>query len=446
MHYIPNLSQMEEMLSLLGMKDISELFDDIPSDVRIDGLDLPPGMSEPEVWEELHGILEKNVPLQRMPSFLGGGIYRHAIPPMVGSLIGRSEFETSYTPYQSELSQGMLQSLWEFQSAVAELFGMEGANTSMYDGPTALGEAALMAARISKKSEIIIPEAIHWEKKSVLRNYTRWIGMTIKEVAFEPDKGTLDLTALEEAIGPQTAGVYLENPNIFGVFEPDVKQISDMLKDTLMIVGVNPMSLGLVRSPGDYGADIAIAEGQPLGNPLSYGGPHVGFFGCKKRYIRQMPGRVIGLTKDTQGKRAFCMTLQTREQHIRREKATSNICTNQALCAVASLIHLSSLGPKGLEDVGRNIASKAKYLAREIQQLPGFKAPLFDSHHFNEFVVGLPRPSHEINERLLGSGVHGGISLKEHFPTLGDSQLLAVTELTSSKDMERLFSNLGGVV
>src|SRR3989454_4632364 len=340
-------SEEAAMLRAMGLKSIDALFADIPEAVRIKGLDLPRGMGEQDVVRHITSLLRKNRSADGMPTFLGAGLYDHFVPASVRAIASRAEFYTAYTPYQAELSQGILQTLWEYQSFICELTGMDAANTSMYDGSTALGEAALMAHRITGKREIVVPRALHWEKADVLRSYTVGPGLKIVPVDYDSETGTVDLDDLRLAVGEDTAAVYVENPNFFGRFEEDLEEIRS-IAPSLLIVGANPLSLAVIKAPGDLGADIVIGEGQPLGNAVNFGGPLIGVFACKEEHVRKMPGRIIGLTKDAEGEQAFCMTLQTREQHIRRERAMSNICTNETLMAVTSAAYIAVLGPTGL--------------------------------------------------------------------------------------------------
>ncbi len=442
MSYIPNITQKEQMLKEIGYNSIDELFADIPEEIRINLLNLPPAVSEFDLRQQFNKIVSVNKPVTDLISFLGAGAYHHSIPALVPALINRSEFYSCYTPYQPELSQGMLQGLFEYQSLVAELTAMDGANTSMYDVPTALGEAALMAARITRKNEFIVPKAMHWDKLSVLKNYVRWVGMTIKEIPYLPESGELDLEALKSELNENTAGVYVENPNLFGVFEKTATDIKAMIDKAMLVVGVNPISLGVIKPPGEYGADIVIGELQSLGNSLNLGGPLNGLFACKKEYISKMPGRIIGLTQDVDGLQAFCMTLQTREQYIRREKATSNICTNEALCALASAIHLAALGKNGIRELAKQNLVRGSYLASLLDQIPGVQAPLFENQHFNEFVVKLNKNSDEILGNLLSHNIVGGVPLKSRFPELGESILVATTEVHKNEDYIKFIDTL----
>jgi glycine dehydrogenase subunit 1 len=442
MGYIPNISQKEQMLKEIGLSSMDELFSDIPDEIRINSLALPEALSEYELRKDFNEIVSANKPLTEISSFLGAGVYHHTIPAFVSALINRSEFYSCYTPYQPELSQGMLQALFEYQSLVAELTAMDAANTSMYDAPTALGEAALMSVRITRKNEFIIPKAMHWDKLSVLKNYIKWVGIKIKEIPYLTGTGTLDLDALKNEVNENTAGVYVENPNFFGVFEDSLTDIKELIGKALLVVGVNPISLGMVKPPGEFGADIVIGEFQELGSPPSFGGPLNGLFACKKEYIRKMPGRIIGLTQDTAGRQAFCMTLQTREQYIRREKATSNICTNEALCALASAIHLGALGKSGLKELSKQNLLRGHYLATQLGQITGVSAPLFKNQHFNEFVIKLDGDSDDILAKLRGKNILGGVPLKPHFPELGEAILVATTEVHSGEEYNNYISTL----
>ncbi|MFQ5910942.1 MAG: aminomethyl-transferring glycine dehydrogenase subunit GcvPA [Thermoplasmata archaeon] len=435
----------DEMLKFLGMKDIDDLFEDIPEDVRIEGINLPPGKSEMEVRNEVEGILSKNRSLNETPCFLGGGVYNHYVPSLVDEVLSRSEFYTSYTPYQAEVSQGMLQALFEYQSLICELTGMEAANTSMYDWSTAIGEAALMASRLTRKSEIIVPRAMHRDKHSVLANYCKGPGIRVKTFDYDKETGRTDLDHLRNLVTEDTAGVYIENPNFFGVIEDKVDAVKSVAKDAILIVGVNPISLALLKSPGDHGADIVVGEGQLLGSYPSFGGPLLGIFACLQRHVRKMPGRVIGITTDADGERAFCMTLQTREQHIRREKATSNICSNESLMAVASAVYMSLLGRSGLRRVANECIIRTRQAMGRMGSLDNFLAPAFAGEHFNEFVMKSKVSYDAVHRHLLDSGVHGGLALKSQFPELEESAIFAFTETHSTSDIDRLVWALEGV-
>jgi len=442
MQFIPNSPLKNNMLKELGLHDINDLFSDIPQKIRIKNLHLPQGRTQQEVEEHMRLLAQQNKSFYEMPSFLGGGMIPHYIPAVVKSVISRSEFYTAYTPYQPETSQGFLQAIFEYQSLIAELTGMDVSNASLYDGATAVGEAALMCTRINKRKTFVVPGNISWEKKSVLMNYTKGAGIRIKEVAYDKKTGMIDLESLKKTIDTETAGFYLENPNFFGVFEDRVDEIHSILQknQSMFVVGIDPISLGICKSPGEYGADIVIGEGKSLGNPLDFGGSTLGIFTCKNEFLRQIPGRIIGMTKDQQGKRAFCMTLQTREQHIRREKATSNICTNEGLCMLAAATYLSWLGSKGLHELSKINFQRGQELEKKIIALPGF-TKMFTGVHFNEFVIRCP-DAKKIHKHLLRQGMQGGLLLQQWYPELTNCMLFGITELHSEESIERLISLL----
>jgi glycine dehydrogenase subunit 1 len=407
------------MLDALGIASVDELFKDIPESVRINGLTLPAGISEAEVVAKVRKVLGANKTPEKLPSFLGAGIYDHFIPAAVRAIQSRSEFYTSYTPYQPEISQGVLQALFEYQSMMCELTGMDAANTSMYDWATALGEAALMAHRIHGGKEFVVGRAMGRERLQVLRSYASGVGLKIKMVEFDANTGQLDLDMLKSQVRS--------------------------LVPSVLVVGANPLSLAITKPPGEYGADIVIGEGQGLGNPPSYGGPLLGVFAVKKEHIRAMPGRIIGMTNDAKGKRAFCMTLQTREQHIRRQKATSNICTNEALVSIASTAYIAVLGGRGLRKLAVENMTAARDLARNINHLRRFKAPMFKSAHFNEFTVRSKIPYSRVHRELLRRGLHGGLSLEDRFPELGHVALFATTDVHGENERERIIKALGAI-
>lgn len=443
MQLVPNHygSVKEAMLQELGLKNMEDLFSDIPDEVKTTDLKLADGSPQLEVERKLKNLAKKNKPFPELLSFLGGGIKPHYIPPVVRATLNRSEFYTSYTPYQAEASQGFLQAMFEYQSMITELTGMEVANCSLYDGSTALGEAALMSARVTKRETIIIPANISWEKKLVLRNYVKGAGLKVEEVPYDVKTGMININSLAQRVSHDTACVYVENPNFFGIFEQQVMKIAEITheKNSLLVVGIDPLSLGIVKSPGSYDADIVIGEGRSLGNSMNYGGSSLGIFACKKRFIRQMPGRIIGLTYDSDGNRAFCMTLQTREQHIRREKATSNICTNQGLCALAAVVYLSLLGGKGLVELSKNNFRKGQMFAEKLCSLPWFKKT-FTGVHFNEFVVRSSQDVEFLNKKLFEKGIQGGLPIERWYPALENCLLFGVTELHTNEDMDKLIA------
>ncbi|HID16930.1 TPA: aminomethyl-transferring glycine dehydrogenase subunit GcvPA [Candidatus Bathyarchaeota archaeon] len=437
----------------LGLKDVEELFRDIPEGIRFKGkLRVPGPYPEMEVLRKIKNLLKRNASSSDMPVFLGAGVWPHYVPAVVDNIVWRSEFATSYTPYQAEVSQGILQAQFEYQSMICELTGMDVANASMYDWATSLGEAARMAARLTKKSEFLIPHFLHPERSSVLKLMAEPAGMKIIEVNQDKETGQMDLEDLKGKTSRETAGVYVENPSYLGFLEEEAKAIGEVAHDrgALYVVGVDPTSLGILRDPGSYGADVVVGEGQPLGSSMNYGGPLLGIFACREEFVRQMPGRIIGLTTTIDQKyRAFCMALQTREQHIRREKATSSICTNEALCAVAAAVYLSLLGPEGLKRLGETIMVKSHYAMRKLQEVTGVKAPLFNAVHFKEFTVnfdGTKMTVEDVHKRLLKEGVHGGKIVKGEFPELGETALYCVTEVHSKEDIDKLASSLRKVL
>ena len=452
--YLPNSVPeiKERMMEEIGISSIDELYSDIPDELKFRGeLDVPGPYSEAELKNEVSGTLEKNWGL-RCPPFLGGGVWPHYVPAVVDEIVSRAEFLTSYTPYQPEITQGMLQSIFEYQSLVCELLGMEVSNASVYDWATGLGEAARMASRLTRKTTILVHALISPNRLSVMKAYTEPAGITTVQVDYDKTTGQLDLEDLKEKMDDKTAAVYIENPSYLGFVEEGVEAIAEVAHDSkaLFIVGVDPISLGLLKPPGEYDADIVIGEGQPLGNHMNYGGPLLGLFACRNepKMIRQMPGRMIGLTETLEGsKRAFAMVLQTREQHIRREKATSNICSNQALCALASAVYLSLMGPKGIRELAEVVASRARYAMRRIGELPGVRAPAFNSFHFKEFTVKFRAKSvNEAHLGLLDRSIHGGKSLVKEFPELEETALYCVTEMHTKRDIDRLVSVLGEVL
>ena len=451
--YIPNSAEATRrvLLQELGIEDVEDLYVDIPQEVRLKRrLNLPERTPEIQVKRRIVKMLSENVSCDEMPTFLGGGCWPHYVPAAVKYVVQRTEFLTPYTPYQPEISQGVLQALFEYQSMICELTGMEVANSSMYDWSTSAGEAARMAVRCTKRSEVLVPETMSPQRYEVMKTYTEPSGISLKKVGYDPVTGQLDIDDLESKLTSETAAVYIENPSYLGFIETQVDEISQLThsKGALLIVGVDPTSLGVLKPPGDYGADIVVGEGQPLGNPMNFGGPLLGIFACRgeRNLIRQMPGRIIGMTKTQKGdRRAFCMALQTREQHIRRERATSNICTNNALCAVAAAVYLALLGPKGLEDLGKTILERSHYAMRLLSKIDGIKSPLFKSPHFKEFTVNLELSNIgivELHRRLLKRGIQGGKTLTDEFPALGETALYCVTEMHEKKDIELLANTI----
>jgi len=454
--FIPNSAPRtkEDMLREIGVDEMQVLFSDIPESIRKNStLQLHDSKSEIEVRKQVEGLLSRNLSTKEIASFLGGGVWPHHVPAAVDEIVSRSEFITSYTPYQPEISQGMLQALFEYQSMIAELMGMEFANSSLYDWATALGEAARMASRVNGRNEFLIPHYIQPDRLRTLQTFCEPAGIRVVEVAQDKRTGALVEEDFRRKISSRTTGVYIENPSYLGFFMTDAKRVGEIAHENgaLFIIGADPISLGLFASPGELGADIAVGEGQPLGNHMNYGGPLLGLFACRgDRLLRQMPGRLIGMTMTKDGSsKAFTMVLQTREQHIRREKATSNICTNEALCAVGAAAYLSLMGPRGLEKLCKTILANSDYAIRRLKELNGLSVPLFEAQHFKEFGIRFDRTgltASHVNAKLLQRGIQGGICLHEQFPELGESALYCVTELHTRQDIDRLVTAIDAIL
>ena len=428
------------MLETIGVASVEELFADVPHPYRFPRLDLPQGMSEPEVAALFRRYAGANGAVDTHSCFLGAGAYHHYTPALVPHLLFRSELYTAYTPYQPEVSQGTLQTIFEFQTIVARLFGMEVANASLYDGSTALAEAALMAARLrSGRQTVVVSEAVHPEYRQVLATYLSGIGLRIVTVPFDRETGATDRRALQGALGADTAAVLTQYPNFLGVIEP-LDELVEMTHaaGALAVASADPVALATLRPPGELGVDIATAEGQPLGIPLFYGGPYVGLLATSMRNVRQMPGRLAGVAHDAAGRRGFVLTLKPREQDIRRERATSNICTNEALIATAVAIYVAALGPNGLREVADQCYHRSHYLAVELARLSGF-SPRFSGPFLREFALRTPRSPADINRRLWEQhGIVGGLDLGRFDLGLDDCWLLTATELNSRADIDRL--------
>ena len=442
--YIPATdAERAEMLKTIGAGSVDELFEDIPAQVRLNRpLDLPPALSDPELIAQLRAIAERNMHCDAATCFLGAGAYDHYIPSVVWHLAGRGEFLTAYTPYQAELMQGELQAGYEYQSMLCELTGMDVANASMYDGASATAEAAVMARDLTKRQEVLVSAAIHPEYRQVLRTYVQPLGITIVEVPCRG--GVTDLAAIQRATSSRTAAIIIQHPNFFGSLE-DGAGLADLAHRAgalLVAVVTEPLSLGILKPPGAWGADIVAGEGQPLGNALNFGGPYLGMLATRQEFVRRMPGRLVGATVDSEGRRGFVLTLQTREQHIRREKASSNICTNEALLALAAAIYMATLGKQGFRHVAELNLRKAAYAREAISRLKGY-ASAFDAPTFNEFVVRTPVPPDEVNRRLLAHNVLGGAALGRWYPDLADCWLLCVTEQRTRAEIDRLVALLG---
>ena len=431
-HYIPNTpAEQKEMLSSLGLTSIDDLFQDIPEAYRNPPLHLPEPLSELEIQQELGGLAARNRSLGSGPSFLGAGSYHHFIPSIVKALVTRGEFLTAYTPYQAEASQGTLQVIFEFQTLVCNLYGMEVANAGMYDGATSLAEAVLMACRVTQRNKVALADTVSPSYQQVIRTYCQAQDIEIKTVP--PDAPDID---------DGFACLAVQYPNYFGYIEDIAAHAwAAHSLGALLIASTDPTSMGMFQPPGHYGADIVTGEGQPLGIPPSFGGPYVGLFATKQEYIRQMPSRLSGRTVDRHGNVGYVLTLQTREQHIRRERATSNICTNEALYALASTIYLAALGKQGLRQVAELCYHKAHYAASRIAQLPGYFLPINDTF-FQEFVVRCPVSPAEVNRRLLDRNILGGLDVSEAIP---NGMLLCVTEMNTRADIDALVDALEGI-
>ena len=448
MNYIPNTdADRAAMLAVVGAESVADLFRDVPEELRFPTLDLPPALSEMEVLQELQALSEENDDLSHASCFLGAGAYNHFVPSVVDWIIRRSEFFTAYTPYQPEISQGTLQAHFEYQSMICALTGMAVANVSHYDGATAVAEAVIMALQISrgKRCKVVLSPTLHPQYREVVRTYTQ--GMCIQVIGEDAPLG--DLEALAAAIDKETACVIVQNPDFLGrLYTPaEMQALADQAHaaGAQLVVSVDPISLGLFTPPGEYGADIVTGEGQPMGNAVSFGGPYVGFFAMKADDVRKSAGRIVGQTVDIDGKRGFVLTLSTREQHIRREKASSNICSNQALNALAAAIYMAAMGKYGLRTVAELSYHKAHYAAKLIGDVPGYEV-VSTGPFFKEFVVRCPAPVAEINAALLDEwGIVGGYDLGQDYPALKDHMLLCVTEMLTRADIEDLAEALAEI-
>jgi glycine dehydrogenase subunit 1 len=449
--YVPHSdADVDVMLGAVSAMNIGDLFSDVPEAVRRrEPLALPPGLSEAELAEELRRLAAGNTPASAMVSFLGAGIYDHYVPAAVDAVVGRSEFATAYTPYQPERSQGVLQTIFEYQTAICELTGMDVSNASMYDAGTALAEASLIAGGQTRRGTIVLSAGIHPEYRQVLATETAGYGPRPQLVDLSPGAAT-DLTALRAVCGPDTAAVVVQQPNFFGALE-DLAAAAEIAHDAgaLFVVVADPLSLGILEAPARLGADIVVGEGQSLGNAMNFGGPGLGFMAVTQRLLRRIPGRLVGETVDLEGNRGFVLTLQTREQHIRREKATSNICSNHALNALAATVYLSWLGREGLPELGLLCVRKAAYLKSRLLDIPGVTA-FTEGPLFREFAVRLPQPAAELVEALAGQGFLAGVPARRFagsFPgaaahDLDDVLIVAVTERRSRAQMDAFVAAL----
>ena len=447
MRYIPNSqADRQGMLAGIGIDSIEQLFSGIPSKLRLRRLlDLPKPLTEPE----LLGYFQQRAAQNAVDSaaFIGAGVYRHYIPIIIDALISRSEFYTAYTPYQAEVSQGTLQAIFEFQTYMAQLTGMEVANASLYDGSTALAEGVLMAHRVARKNRFLIAKTVHPEYRAVVSTYAKNLGIEIELIGYGED-GRIDFAKLESKLDSTVAAVVIQSPNFFGTIEKvhDTAELAHK-QDALFITNVcEASSLGILKPPGtpDAGtADIVVGEAQSLGVPPAFGGPHLGFLATREKYLRQMPGRLVGMGKDFSGRRGFVLTLSTREQHIRREKATSNICTNQSLCALMATVYLATVGPKGLREIGEQNILKTDYAVSQIKQRTKHKI-LFPAPRYNEFVIQSPLPLGEAGAKAPGEGLSmPGLPLSRFYPELKAAHLLCVTEINSREQIDAMVKGLG---
>jgi glycine dehydrogenase subunit 1 len=434
------------MLRAIGIDRIDQLFADVPADARYPRLELPPALTELEVSRYLGDLAARNISVKDWPCFIGGGAYNHYSPAAVGHIMGQPQFYTAYTPYQPEVSQGTLQASFEFQSLVCELLGMEVANDSVYDGASAVGEAVLMAQRITRRERIVLPGSLHPHWREVVRTYVAPREVELATTTISLARGGIDEQRAVDLLDERTACVVVQQPDAFGHVR-DLNGLADAVHErgALLIVAVaDPTSLGVLKSPGAWGADIATAEGQPLGLPLQYGGPWAGLMACKGEYVRQLPGRISGQTTDHDGRRGFVLTLQAREQHIRREKATSNICTSQTLLAIGVTAYLSLMGPAGLREVARQSHAKAVYAAERIAALPGYQL-LTPRPFYNEFLVRTPLETAEMRRRLVERRLLAGVPLFYATPEFERTLLLACTEQNTREEIDRLVEALAEV-
>lgn len=434
MPYIPNTEE-ERLLMLkeIGVESFDELIGSIPSELRLSGkLNIPAGISEYEVLKLLKDISLKNSTTDEYISFLGGGVYDHLIPSVISHITSRPEFYTSYTPYQAEVSQGTLQTIYEYQSMICELTGMEVANASLYDGGSAAGEAVLLACDAKNKKNILVPQSLHPYYRQVINTYCFGQGIAVEE--FPTENGIVDTAALNEKYSQEYAGIILQHPNFFGCLE-DVFEIEEIVhkKGGIFISLVEPVSLGILKPPAEYNADIVCAEGQSLGISMNCGGPYLGIFAVKKDYLRKLPGRLIGKTVDVDGKDGYVMVLQTREQHIRREKATSNICTNQQLNVLAACVYLSLVGKEGIREIAYQCIQKSHYLANKIENIDGFSLK-YPSPFFNEFTINTEKDTKQIIDTLQAEKIFAGIDLSEF--GMKNSLLVAVTERRTKEELD----------
>jgi len=434
-----------EMLAKIGVAQVEDLFADIPEGVRLGReLDLPAGKAESEVYEELSALAGRNVHAEREVTFLGAGMYDHYVPAIVDSIVQRSEFLTPYTPYQAEISQGTLQVMFEFQTTISELTGLPVSNASLYEGPSSVAAAGYLAKAETGRSRFVVSRGVHPHSRETLATYSRGYGSEVVEVPL--DAGATDAEALAAAVDDETAAVILQQPSFLGTVE-DLEALAPVAKRTgaLLVVVCDALTLGILRPPGEFGVDVAVGEGQQLGNRLDFGGPSFGFFAAREQYMRQMPGRIAGETTDVDGRRGFVLTLQTREQHIRRERATSNICTSQALNALAGTVYLAWLGKQGIVELGELMLKRTAYARERLAALEGVEL-LHARPVVREFAVRLDAPVEAVLRRCAEGGVNAGFSLAADYPEHEDGLLVALTERRTREDIDRLAELLGRAI
>ncbi len=443
-HYLPLTDEdRREMLAAIGVKSVEDLFSDIPAEVRLKGdLNLPPALAESEVLTHLAELASKNKHFHNCVSFMGAGVYDHFIPSVIKHITGRSEFYTSYTPYQPEVSQGVLQAIFEYQTMICQLTGMDVANASMYDGGTAVAEGAIMGCGATRRSKALVSRSVSPFYREVLRNYFNSRGLGLEEIPIRD--GCTDRDSLAKMLGDDIATVVLQQPNFFGMVE-NMKGIADMVHEhkAVLVVSVDPLSLPLLQTPAEYGADIVVGEGQGLGVPASFGGPLLGIMAARDKFVRQVPGRIAGETVDSEGNRGYVLTLQTREQHIRREKAASNICSNEALVALGASVYLAAMGPQGMREVAEQCLQKAAYAREKITALNGYELA-FPGINFKEFALTVPGDPAELNRKLLEKNILGGVELAPFYPELKNTMLFAVTEKRTREEIDTLVRELEG--
>jgi len=425
----------KHMLEVLGAGSIDDLFAKIPASTRLTtDLHLPPGISELELLRDTAGLAAKNADTSRVVCFLGAGAYDHFVPTLVDALAAQTEFLTAYTPYQAEASQGVLQLFYEFQTMVAELTGMEVANASLYEGATAAAEAVLMARTVTRRDRVVVAESVHPDTLRVLRTYTAQQDLEV--VTVPAPGGVVDPAAFAQAVNDKTAAVVVQSPNFYGCLERIDRLIPQIHEHgALAIVSTDPIACGLLKPPGAFDADVVVGEGQALGIPMQYGGPYLGLLACREKFLRKIPGRIVGMTKDVDGRRGFCLTLQTREQHIKRERATSNICTNQGLLAVRATIYTAAMGKKGIREVASQSFDKAHYAAEAIAGLAGYELR-FDAPFFKEFAVRTTKDVGAVLARCRARGIAGGVPLGRFDDALSDCFLVAVTEQRTKAEID----------